>query len=85
VWTVFVTGIDNVLRPVLIKKGADLPLLLVFLGVIGGLIAFGVIGIFLGPVVLAVGYTLLADWVADGEPAPYAAADGDAARANLQA
>src|SRR5262249_7652812 len=62
-WSLFVCGIDNVLRPILIKKGADLPLLLVFLGVIGGLLAFGVIGIFLGPVVLAVGYTLLADWM----------------------
>jgi predicted PurR-regulated permease PerM len=49
---------------VLIKRGADLPLLLVFLGVIGGLLSFGIIGIFLGPVVLAVGYTLLSDWIA---------------------
>ena len=48
---------DNVLRPILIKKGADLPLLLIFAGVIGGLIAFGMVGIFVGPVVLAVTYT----------------------------
>ena len=46
--------LDNVLRPFLIKKGADLPLLLIFVGVIGGLIAFGLIGIFVGPLVLAV-------------------------------
>jgi predicted PurR-regulated permease PerM len=67
VWTVFVTGIDNVIRPFLIRKGADLPLLLIFAGVIGGLFGFGIIGIFIGPVVLAVSYTLLLDWMASGE------------------
>ena len=55
--------IDNFIRPFLIKKGADLPLLLIFAGVIGGLIAFGVIGLFIGPVVLAISYTLLKAWV----------------------
>jgi predicted PurR-regulated permease PerM len=55
--------VDNVVRPFLIKKGADLPLLLIFSGVIGGLIAFGIIGLFIGPVVLAVTYTLLKAWV----------------------
>jgi predicted PurR-regulated permease PerM len=55
--------IDNVIRPFLIKKGADLPLLLIFSGVIGGLIAFGIVGLFIGPVVLAVTYTLLTAWV----------------------
>ena len=62
-WTVFVGSIDNVIRPILIKKGADLPLLLVFAGVIGGLLAFGLIGLFIGPVTLAVSYTLLIAWV----------------------
>ena len=61
--TVVVSLLDNVLRPVLIKKGANLPLLLVFAGVIGGLISFGLIGIFVGPMVLAVAYTLLGAWV----------------------
>jgi predicted PurR-regulated permease PerM len=55
--------LDNVVRPVLIKRGADLPLLLIFAGVIGGLIAFGIIGLFIGPVVLAVAYTLLTTWM----------------------
>jgi predicted PurR-regulated permease PerM len=55
---------DNFVRPILIKKGADLPLLLIFAGVIGGLIAFGVVGLFIGPVLLAVTYTLLEAWVA---------------------
>ena len=58
---------DNFLRPWLISKGADLPMLLILAGVIGGLLATGLLGIFLGPVVLAVGYTLLNAWMAEGE------------------
>lgn len=67
-WSIPVVLIDNVIRPILIKKGADLPLLLIFAGVIGGLIAFGVIGLFIGPVVLAVSNVLLKAWVSEGEP-----------------
>lgn len=66
VWSLIVTSLDNFLRPMLIRKGADLPLLLIFAGVIGGMLNFGLIGIFVGPVVLAVTYTLLQDWIADG-------------------
>jgi len=66
VWALVCGLMDNFVRPVLIRRGADLPLLLIFSGVIGGLVAMGVIGLFVGPVVLAVGYTLLADWVAAG-------------------
>jgi predicted PurR-regulated permease PerM len=65
-WAVVVSTMDNFLRPALIKRGADLPLLLIFAGVIGGLIGFGLVGIFVGPVLLAVGYTLLDSWVGDG-------------------
>jgi predicted PurR-regulated permease PerM len=63
VWTVVVEAMDKFLRPILIKKGADLPLLLIFVGVVGGLIAFGLIGIFVGLVVLAVAHKLLTAWV----------------------
>lgn len=70
VWTVFVTTIDNFLRAILIRRGADLPLLLIFAGVIGGLVGFGIIGLFVGPVVLAVVYRLLEAWVADIDHAP---------------
>jgi predicted PurR-regulated permease PerM len=59
--------IDNIIRPILIRRGADLPLLLILAGVIGGLVAFGVIGIFIGPTVLAVSYTLLDAWIKEGE------------------
>jgi predicted PurR-regulated permease PerM len=67
--TVVAGTIDNFVRPVLIRMGADLPLLLIFSGVIGGLLAFGLVGIFVGPVVLAVAYTLVTAWVRDGEQA----------------
>jgi predicted PurR-regulated permease PerM len=70
VWSLVVVTLDNVLRPVLIKKGADLPLLLIFAGVIGGMLGFGLIGLFIGPVVLAVTYTLLESWIADGLDSP---------------
>ena len=65
VFTALALGLDNVLRPVLIKRGAHLPLLLILTGVIGGLLAFGLLGLFLGPVVLAVTYTLLLHWIYD--------------------
>ena len=68
--------IDSFIRPVLVKKGADLPLVLITAGVIGGLIAFGIIGLFIGPVVLAVTYTLLKAWVSGGDQAE-AIGDGD--------
>src|SRR5262245_10407844 len=73
VWAIFCGALDNFLRPLLIKRGADLPFLLIFAGVIGGLIAFGVTGLFIGPVVLAVAYTLLVDWVSEGQQEPPAA------------
>ncbi|MCM0036795.1 MAG: AI-2E family transporter YdiK [Burkholderiaceae bacterium] len=65
VWSVVVTTMDNVVRPVLIRRGADLPMLLIFVGVIGGLLSFGLIGIFVGPVALAVTYTLAQAWMSE--------------------
>jgi len=73
-WTLVVVTLDNVLRPILMTKGANLPMLLMFAGVIGGLLAFGLIGIFIGPVVLAVSYTLLGAWL-DGRPPSAAESD----------
>ena len=70
IWTLVVLGIDNVVRPLLMRKGVHLPLTLLLAGVIGGLIAFGLVGIFLGPVVLAVAYTLLLAWL-DEDPNPH--------------
>lgn len=63
IWGTFVvSGVDNFLKPYLISRGTSLPLLLVFLGVIGGVLAFGFLGIFLGPTLLAVGFALLREW-----------------------
>jgi predicted PurR-regulated permease PerM len=64
-WMIAVSSLDNLLRPILIRRGADLPLLLIVAGVVGGLIAFGFVGIFIGPVVLAVAHTLLEAWAKD--------------------
>ncbi len=72
VWSVVAGTLDNVLRPLLIKKGADLPLLLIFAGVLGGLMSAGIVGIFIGPVVLAVTYTLVQAWVRGDGDAPAA-------------
>jgi len=63
VWSVVVGTLDNVIRPVLIRMGADLPLILILSGVIGGLVAFGMIGLFIGPVLLAVSWRLFSAWV----------------------
>ncbi len=61
-----ISSVDNVIRPWLIARGASLPLLLTLLGALGGVFAFGFLGLFLGPVVLAVGFSLLRDWAEEG-------------------
>jgi len=68
IWTILATTMDNVVRPLLIRRGGggELPLLLIMAGVIGGLLSFGVIGLFVGPMVLAVTWTLAATWVNAG-------------------
>jgi len=61
-----VANLDSVLRPLLIARGgSDMPLILVLFGVIGGAMAFGLIGLFLGPTLLAVGYTMFTEWSSD--------------------
>ena len=68
VWGLLVVGgVDNVIRPMLITRGMSMPLTLVFLGVIGGLLAYGLIGVFLGPTLVAIAYTLLLAWLAEPE------------------
>jgi predicted PurR-regulated permease PerM len=69
VFTVLVAVVDNVLKPVLIRRGVDLPLILIVAGVIGGMVSFGVLGLFIGPVILAVTYTLLQSWVLEDQSA----------------
>ena len=62
VWGFGVSNIDNFLKPYLISKGSDMPFILIFFGVLGGAVAFGFIGVFLGPTLLAVGYRLVVEW-----------------------
>ncbi|WWO98698.1 MAG: AI-2E family transporter YdiK [Candidatus Dasytiphilus stammeri] len=63
IWSCLVVTLDNILRPVLIRMGADLPIIMIVCGVIGGLFTFGMIGLFIGPVVLAISYKLLNVWM----------------------
>lgn len=74
-WSVFVAAwgfflvstVDNVIKPFIISRGSSLPFAVVFLGVLGGVLSFGVIGAFLGPTLLALGYRLLGEWTAADE------------------
>jgi predicted PurR-regulated permease PerM len=70
-WGFFViSGIDNILKPLLISRGASLPFVLVLLGVFGGILAFGFVGIFIGPTLLAVGFNLVRSWTAERAALP---------------
>ncbi|AAO26851.1 putative membrane protein [Buchnera aphidicola str. Bp (Baizongia pistaciae)] len=69
IWSCVVCILDHILRPILIRIGVDLPTVLILSGVIGGLIAFGMIGLFIGPVVLIISYRLISSWM-DEIPAP---------------
>jgi predicted PurR-regulated permease PerM len=77
VFSIMAITLDNFVRPALIRKGADLPLFLIFSGVMGGLIAFGINGLFIGPVLLAVAYTLLKAWVSVDVQAETSVAEED--------
>jgi predicted PurR-regulated permease PerM len=73
-WSAIAITIDNVVRPILVRSGADLPLLLIFAGVTGGLLSMGLVGLFVGPVVLAVTWRLFEAWVDEPSPSPVAPA-----------
>jgi predicted PurR-regulated permease PerM len=70
IWGVFVSTIDNFIKPWLISQGSDMPLVLILLGVLGGALAFGFIGVFIGPTLLAVGYRLIKDWFTSDSALP---------------
>jgi predicted PurR-regulated permease PerM len=74
IWCIVVALIDNVLKPLLLGRGVPVPIVVVFLGAIGGFLAIGIIGLFVGPIVLSVGYKLFLAWLdEDIEPTPDAA------------
>ena len=64
IWGVGVSSVDNVVKPWIISQGSAMPFLLIFFGVIGGALAFGFIGVFIGPTLLAVGFRLFEEWIA---------------------
>jgi len=70
VYSVLVALSDNVLKPILLGRGVDLPVLVVLLGAIGGMIKFGVIGLFLGAVILGLGYQIMSDWIWPNKSGP---------------
>jgi predicted PurR-regulated permease PerM len=67
-WGLAVSSVDNVIRPWLIGRGTAMPFILMFVGVVGGALAFGFIGVFLGPTLLAVVYRLMLEWSRASEP-----------------
>lgn len=69
IWGTGVSSVDNFVKPWLISQGSDMPFILILFGVLGGALAFGFIGVFLGPTLLAVGYRMLQDWIATSKDA----------------
>jgi predicted PurR-regulated permease PerM len=63
----FVALSDNVLKPILLGRGVDLPALVVLLGAIGGMIEYGIVGLFVGAVILGLAYTIFSDWIQPSE------------------
>ena len=62
-WSIFVSVIDNILKPILLGRGVETPMLVIFLGTIGGFLTSGIIGLFIGPIILAIGYKLFLAWL----------------------
>jgi predicted PurR-regulated permease PerM len=70
VWGVAISLADNFVKPWLISQGSKMPFILIFFGVLGGALAFGFIGFFIGPTLLAIGYKLVEEWIANKPPEP---------------
>lgn len=68
IYAVLVSLCDSVLKPIFLGRGMDIPMLVILIGAIGGALSAGLLGLFLGPVVLAVGYKILVDWMAQHAP-----------------
>jgi predicted PurR-regulated permease PerM len=68
VWSILVSMSDAVLKPIFLGRGVDVPMLVILLGAIGGMITSGIVGLFIGAIILALGYTLLQTWLDWGTP-----------------
>jgi predicted PurR-regulated permease PerM len=62
---VIINILDNFIKPLLIGRSADIPLWIIFIGVIGGILTIGFVGIFIGPIIMAAGYTIIATWLSE--------------------
>lgn len=63
IWCIIVALMDNILKPIMLGRGVEVPIVVVFLGAIGGFVAMGIIGLFVGAIVLSVGYKLFLAWL----------------------
>ena len=85
IWNLLVGTLDNVLKPLLLGRGVNVPMAVIFVGAIGGFLASGIIGLFIGAVILVLGYELLLDWLefrrgrTSGVPPPEAAPGAETA------
>jgi predicted PurR-regulated permease PerM len=67
VWLILIMFSDNILKPIFLSKGAPVPTLIIFLGSLGGFLLSGIIGLFTGAVILALGYRLFFNWIGSDE------------------
>ena len=79
IWAILVAPVDNILKPILLGRGVDVPMLVIFVGAIGGFLSAGIIGLFIGAVVLALGYKLFVAWLAQESMVDLAVEPGERA------
>ena len=70
IWSIFASLIDNILKPLFLGRGLDVPMIVIFMGAIGGMLLSGIIGLFIGAVVLTLGYKLFLAWLNVDQPSP---------------
>lgn len=84
IWCVFVFLIDNVLKPIVLGRGVKVPTLVIFIGAVGGVLSAGILGLFVGPIVLALGYTLFTAWLREARKTPLENAGALSASADIE-
>lgn len=79
IWSIFAGSIDNILKPILLGRGVEVPMAVIFIGAIGGFIASGIIGLFVGAVVLVLGYKLFLAWLDEASSTPALSSEKESA------